>query len=77
MSTPPTKITVYGSTLSPFVRAVLVTLEALGIKDYENISVIGFKGETRTPEYLKVKLSNRYLYFKLQPLFFLNPCRIG
>ena len=53
MSTPPSKVTVYGSGLSPFVRSVLMALESLGV-EYENISVTGFKGETKTPEYLKV-----------------------
>jgi len=51
-------IDLYAHTVSPPARAALVTAQHLGVPvNVKNVDI--FKGETRTPEYLKVSFSGR------------------
>ena len=47
-------VKIYGAPLSAPFRTCLMTAEAVGVA-YENVPVDILGGETRTPEYLKVR----------------------
>ncbi len=49
-------VELFGALLSPPCRAVYMTAEMLGV-DHKIHDIDILKGETRTPEYLKVNLS--------------------
>ncbi|XP_066151501.1 uncharacterized protein [Euwallacea fornicatus] len=51
---PTMPLKLYGAKVSPCVRSVLLTIEALGLKNVDFEAIDLFKGETQTPEFQKI-----------------------